>query len=72
MIEFFFLGIQDGQLYYMHDGQINKNALSFMARIQPDHNLLKYSWHKTSTDISIAYNINFVSNINNVKNLHVI
>ena len=44
----------------MHDGKINQNALDFIARVQPEHNLLKYQWRKTALDMSIPYKIFFV------------
>ncbi|XP_076824424.1 tyrosine-protein kinase RYK-like isoform X2 [Clavelina lepadiformis] len=41
-------GIQDAQLYYIRDGRINQNALNFVARVQPEHSVLKYIWHTTT------------------------
>ena len=57
-----------GELYYIHDGEVNHNALRFVARIQSDHNRLQYKWHTTSIDASIPYDIESVSYINLLSN----
>jgi len=65
-----FLGLK-GELYYVHDGEVNHNALAFVAHVQPDQNILKYKWHTTSVDASIPYDIESVSYVHDSLELSV-
>ena len=54
------IGIQ-AELYYIHDGKVNHNAVAFLARVQPDHSVLKYMWKVASLEVQVPYDIELVS-----------
>ncbi|XP_039270998.2 tyrosine-protein kinase RYK-like [Styela clava] len=60
-------GADGMELYYIRNGIINQNAISFMAHVQEDKDTLNFMWKATDPDTSVLYDLKFSSPMHSDK-----